>query len=1040
MKKLFSNSIITLWLQRRSKTEKSFSPIQTLLPRPLVVIVLLLAGGFAPWAQATAYYSQGSSAPNLVANWNTARAGGSNAPANFTTAGNQFVVQTNHVMTTTAAWSVTGAGSQIEIENGGSLKETSTFTVSTASGAIILVDNGGIFEHNINQGTIPAAIWIPGATLIISGQVAATSGPSGMGQAFYNIIWNCPSATTTSQMGLGAATGFSCAGTFTVTNTGTGICRLTSTATNLFLGNLTVSGGILQGTGTSGISLTNSVAGNVSVSGNGTLNLRAASGITVLNVFNNYSVTGGTNICSNSSGTATINFLKNGLQTLTGGGVFSAAGGVITWAVGGSSTLQAGTALTLSAPTIKNYFDVNGIFDLNGMTVALDGLTNDVVNVGYITNTGAAVTLTLGNSGGTSAFSGAIRQGANVISLTKNGAGTQNLSGANTYTGNTTINAGTLALGQPALATNSTVTIASNAVLLLTFAGTNIVAGFVTNGIAAGAGVYNANNSSPFISGTGSLLIPNSLTNGSASSADFGFRVNSIDGQILTVRFNQTVSSTGSATTINNYTAYGKSVGPLTITNAVLLSDNRSVALYLNSGAGEFFAVGVSNVLNSTGSNIVGDATGFLTSFTSASIGTAGNPSQPGEVIKFSLDAYQITASGTGIGGTDDHCHFISDAMTGDFETIANITRLDFTDNEAKICLMARENTSPGSRSVAIGFTPLVPGLGTNRVVMLVRTNNDGDSIDFGIPPQLNSLGWLRMTRTGNTFAVYYGTNGQSWTQCGGVTNVFSNTLVVGLAVTAHTDNSTTTAGVNSFGIAGTRFGTGVVPTLSVSVVSNNLVAKWQRTPRDFSVQVTDNLGMNSTVGASNTAPIWSYMLLPVFDTSLTGTNPFMPTAGRYMPIPLSSFSNNPVFVRLTQVEKVIPDPVAVTPGMLVSLASANMVVNPNPATALGIYTVNPAGSVIVPGNNPLACQPGYSYTLDTGESAVNTVMQVKQYKSAGNAPIVGTDAGGGNGGKAKITFAVSGLNTNYTVILAATNGFTPNNASSPLLLRINYK
>ena len=1038
MKKLFSNSILTFWLQLRGKTGKYFSPFQTVLPRLLAVIVLLLAGGFAPWAQATVYYSQGSLAPNLVANWNSARAGGSNAPANFTTAGNQFVVQTNHVMTTTAAWSVTGAGSQIEIENGGLLKETSTFTVSTASGATILVDNGGIFEHNINQGTIPAATWSAGATLIISGQVAATSGPSGMGQAFYNIIWNCPGATTTSQMGLGAATGFSCAGTFTVTNTGTGICRLTSTATNLFLGNLTVSGGILQGTGTGGISLTNSVAGNVSVSGNGTLNLRAASGITVLNVISNYSVTGGTNICSSSSGTATINFLKNGLQTLTGGGVFSASGGVITWVVGGTSTLQAGTALTLSATTIKNYFDVNGIFDLNGKTVALDGLTNDVVNVGYITNTGAAVTLTLGNSGGTSAFSGKIAQGANVISLTKNGTGSQMLSGANTYTGNTTVNGGTLALAQPALATNSTVTVTNNAVLQLTFTGTNTVAGFVTNGIAAGPGVYNAANSSPFISGTGGLFIPNSMTNDPTPAVAGSFWVNSIDGKILTLHFNTMLSTAGSANNISNYAAYGKSVGSLTITNAVVLPDNQSVALYLNSSAGEFFAVGVSNILDANGSHIVNHATGYQTSFTSVNIGTAGNPSLPGEVIKYSIDAYQITANGSDIGGTNDHCHFISDAMTGDFETIANLTRLNFTDEDAKICLMARESTAPGSRSVAIGFTPLVPGIGTNRVVMLARTSDDSVASDFGDPPQLNSLGWLRMTRTNNNFAVYYGTNGFDWTQCGAVSNAFTNTLLVGVAVTAHSISNTTTANLNDFGIAGTRAGTGIVPTLGISIVSNNVVAKWQRTPRDFTVQVTDNL--LTSVGVSNPPPVWSYMLLPVFDTSLTGTNVFMPTAGRYMSIPMNLFPNTTMFVRLTQVERVIPDPLGVTPGLVLSLSAGNMVAN-NPGSTLGGYAVNPTNAVIVPVTNYLTLSPLTNYTFTTEDSTnLRTVMVIKRVTNiVGIATSIGvaTNVGIGNEGLAKISLLA--VATNYTVIIAATNKYTPT-ACNPLQLRIDFQ
>ena len=91
--------------------------------------------------------------------------------------------------------------------------------------------------------------------------------------------------------------------------------------------------------------------------------------------------------------------------------------------------------------------------------------------------------------------------------LTKTGVGTLTLAGANTYTGDTTISGGTLDLLQPTLQSNSTVTVASGAVLRLDFAATNRVAGLILSGVPKPPGPYNSANSSPHIAGTGSLLV-----------------------------------------------------------------------------------------------------------------------------------------------------------------------------------------------------------------------------------------------------------------------------------------------------------------------------------------------------------------------------------------------------------------------------------------------------------------------------------------------------------------------------------------------------
>ena len=136
---------------------------------------------------------------------------------------------------------------------------------------------------------------------------------------------------------------------------------------------------------------------------------------------------------------------------------------------------------------------------------SVTGITITSPGTGYT----SAPTVTLFGGGYSSAATlGTATIAANVSGgLIKQNTGTLTLSGANTYTGNTTVNGGTLEVVQATIATNSTVTVASGAVLQLDFAVTNVVAGLVTNGVSAGPGVYNGTTGSPYITGTGSLQV-----------------------------------------------------------------------------------------------------------------------------------------------------------------------------------------------------------------------------------------------------------------------------------------------------------------------------------------------------------------------------------------------------------------------------------------------------------------------------------------------------------------------------------------------------
>jgi fibronectin-binding autotransporter adhesin len=149
--------------------------------------------------------------------------------------------------------------------------------------------------------------------------------------------------------------------------------------------------------------------------------------------------------------------------------------------------------------------------DLNGF----DQTVNTVVkstNAATITNTAATPAVLTINNASASTYAGIIANGSGGLSLAKSGAGDLTLGGANTYTGTTTVNAGTLILGASTLADSSTVRISSGAKLTITTTSDTVNQLFL-DGVQVAAGTYGATGSGAthiddaHFSGSGKLVV-----------------------------------------------------------------------------------------------------------------------------------------------------------------------------------------------------------------------------------------------------------------------------------------------------------------------------------------------------------------------------------------------------------------------------------------------------------------------------------------------------------------------------------------------------
>jgi fibronectin-binding autotransporter adhesin len=224
-----------------------------------------------------------------------------------------------------------------------------------------------------------------------------------------------------------------------------------TSGTNTLSGNITLAG-------TSGLKIsapggTLNLTGTISqASTSHQLVLQPLSGTAVINVSNPLAINGGQLLLVGVN--ATPGALVN-LNAASGSGIGSTIlAQRVTLRLGVTDALNTTGQLDFGYAGSTAGEDM-AIFDLRGFNQTVNALVGTANSSNASTNANRLVTnsvsgtstLTVGNGGGSGIFRGEINSGTGNIRLIKVGGGNQTLSGTNTYTGGTRIDAGTLTLG-----------------------------------------------------------------------------------------------------------------------------------------------------------------------------------------------------------------------------------------------------------------------------------------------------------------------------------------------------------------------------------------------------------------------------------------------------------------------------------------------------------------------------------------------------------------------------------------------------------------
>jgi len=274
------------------------------------------------------------------------------------------------------------------------------------------------------------------------------------------------------------------------------------------------------------------------------------------------------------------------------------------------------------------------------------------------------------------------------------------------------------------------------------------------------------------------LLVPPTITGVSATTGSIGSQVSIYGTGFGTSQGGSAVLLNGSPVTIGSWTP--TAIGITIPTGATSGFLEVLLAPSMNSSNPVKFTVSTQPL-----------PTGWLDSDI-GNVGIVGTATYSG-------GTFTITAAGQGVYGTADGMHFVYQSLSGDGVIAARVSNVTGGNSSTQAGVMVRETLNPGATNAFVYFYP-------NESYLSERSTT-GATTGFQNTAFTNSVYpyWIKLARTGSTFAAYVSPDGATWTQVGtSQTITMAQTVLVGMglssestgaSVTASFDNASSTPG-----------------------------------------------------------------------------------------------------------------------------------------------------------------------------------------------------------------------------------------------------